>query len=213
MQQRSADRDFAAYNEAQDGRTVRPLAVRAAQLVLEEPGRSLRTAPDDRLVAVELGSGAGIEARHLADSGFRVHTFDADVSVEAGMARMARTLDITHTTTDLAVPFPIPPADLVLSCATLSFVPRAAFPQLWGAVRSALRPHGVLAVDLFGDRDDWAGTDGTFLTRADLEELLTGLEVLALDEEEHDGRSFAGPKHWHTYRLIVREPRDIAGTV
>lgn len=38
MQQRSADRDFAAYNEAQDGRAVRPLAVRAAQLVLEEPG-------------------------------------------------------------------------------------------------------------------------------------------------------------------------------
>ena len=81
MQQRSADRDFAAYNEAQEGRPVRPLAVRAAQLVLEEPGRSLRTTPEDRLVAVELGSGAGIEARHLADSGFRVHTFDADVKI------------------------------------------------------------------------------------------------------------------------------------
>lgn len=93
---------------------MRPRAVRAAQLVLEESGRSPRTTPDDRLVAVELGSGAGIEARHLAVSGFRVRTFDADVSVEAGMARMARTLDITHTTTDLAVPFPIPPADLVL---------------------------------------------------------------------------------------------------
>jgi SAM-dependent methyltransferase len=213
MQQRSADRDFAAYNEAQSGRPVRPLAVRAAQLVLETPGRSPATTPGAKPVAVELGSGAGIEARHLAGSGFRVHTYDADASVEAGMARMARTLDITHTTTDLAVPFPIPPADLLLSCATLSFVPRAAFPQLWRAVRSALRPHGVLAVDLFGDRDDWAGTDGTFLTQAELEELLTGLEVLSLEEEERDGRSFAGPKHWHTYRLIAREPRHTAGSV
>lgn len=213
MQQRSADRDFAAYNEAQDGRPVRPLAVRAAQFVLETADCSPGTAGGDRPVAVELGSGAGIEARHLAEIGFRVHTVDADTSVEERMARMARTLDITHTTRDLAVPFPIPPADLLLSCATMSFVPREAFPQLWRAVRSALRPYGVLAVDLFGNRDDWAGTDGTFLSRAELEDLITGLELLALDEEEHDGRSFAGSKHWHVYRLIAREPRCTPGMV
>ena len=73
-------------------------------------------------------------------------------------------------------------------------------------MRAALRPGGVLAVDLFGERDDWAGTEGTYLARAEVDSLLEGLEVLDLSEEERDGRSFAGPKHWHTFRILARRP-------
>ena len=88
MQQRSADRDFAAYNEAQEGRPVRPLAMRAAQLVLEERGRSLRTTPDDRLVAVELVEpsrrpvGLGRIAAARAVEARDVLERDEDVTVE-----------------------------------------------------------------------------------------------------------------------------------
>ncbi|WP_245850962.1 class I SAM-dependent methyltransferase [Brachybacterium vulturis] len=172
---------------------MRPLARRALALVREGSGG-----------AVELGSGAGIEARFLAENGVSVHTYDGDRSVAPAMADLARTLPITHTTADLSTLRSLPAADLVLSCATLSFVPRTAFRALWGVVRSALRPGGVLAVDLFGDRDDWAGTEGTFLRRDEVEDLLDGLEVLELVEEERDGRSFSGPKHWHTFRVLAR---------
>lgn len=61
-------------------------------------------------------------------------------------------------------------------------------------------------MDLFGERDDWAGTDGTYLSREEAEALLDGLEVIELVEEEHDGRSFSGPKHWHPYRVLARRP-------
>lgn len=93
----------------------------------------------------------------------------------------------------------------MLSCAALPFVQRSAFERLWRTVLGCLRPGGVLAVDLFGDRDDWAGrTDGTYLSRSQVDELVTGLEVLELLEEERDGRAFSGPKHWHTYQIIAR---------
>ena len=105
---------------------------------------------------------------------------------------------------DLAQLRELPPTDLLLSCATLPFVPRPDFGALWSRMREALRPRGILAVDLFGDRDEWADTDGTYLSRADVEALLDGLEIVELTEEERDGRSFSGPKHWHTFRVIAR---------
>src|SRR5699024_12392967 len=71
-------------------------------------------------------------------------------------------------------------------------------------MREALRAQGVLAVDLFGEHDDWAGTDGTFLSRDEVGALLEGYEVLASTEKERDGRSFSGPKHWHTFRILAR---------
>jgi trans-aconitate methyltransferase len=100
----------------------------------------------------------------------------------------------------------LPAADLVLSCATLPFVRREAFAPLWALIRASLQPGGVLAADLFGERDDWAGSEGTYLARTEVDALLEGLEVVELAEEERDGRSFAGPKHWHTFQVIARRP-------
>ena len=36
--------------------------------------------------------------------------------------------------------------------------------------------------------------------------LVDGLELLALDEEDRDGDSFLGPKHWHVFDVIARQP-------
>lgn len=198
MQHQSTDRDFAAYNAAQQGRPVRPLARRAV--------RAAQTLSTPVPVAVELGCGVGIEAAHLAAAGFRVWTYDADPSAETPMQALAENYPIHHRTVRLEELTALPDADLILSCATLSFVPRAAFENLWHLMRASLRPGGVLAIDLFGERDDWAGTDGYHPSRHEVEALLANLEVIELGEREFDGRSFAGPKHWHTLQIIARHP-------
>lgn len=199
MQSSGADRDFAPYNAAQEGRDVRPLA-RAAVAAARPTGDAMGT----RRVAIDLGCGRGIEARHLAESGYTVHAYDVDPSVAPAMAELAAERPVQHETLDLASITALPAADLILSCATLPFVPRNHFDGLWQTMLEALRPGGVLAVDFFGDRDDWAGTDGTFLTRAEVEARLAGFDVLSLDERERDGASFRGPKHWHTYQVLAR---------
>ena len=38
--------------------------------------------------------------------------------------------------------------------------------------------------------------------RREVEELLNGLQILRLQETEHDGHAYSGPKHWH-----LRHPR------
>lgn len=202
MQQRSADRDFSSYNAAQAERPVRPLA-RAALAALRDRDGIGATAS---LTAIELGCGIGVEARFLAENGVRVHAYDADPSVAPALTALADELPVHPGIIDLAELTALPPADLVLSCATLSFVPQDAFDALWDLVTESLRPQGILAVDLFGDQDDWAGTEGTYLARHEVETLCAGLEVLELTEQRRDGRSFAGPKHWHTYQLLARRP-------
>lgn len=74
---------------------------------------------------------------------------------------------------------------------------------------AALRPGGVLAVHLFGDRDSWAAGQSavegmTFHRRDEVENLVAGLKVLHLEEREFDGPSGRGPKHWHRYDVIAR---------
>ena len=188
-------RDFAEYNAAQADRPVRPLARRA----VESAGRT----------AVELGCGIGVEAEFLARHGWLVETIDADPSVAGPLAALAAhpsRLPIRHRTASLDEPIELPPAGLILSCATLPFVRRDRFESLWSRIRASLRPGGILAVDLFGVRDDWATGDGTFHDREQVIALHEGLEILSLEESERDGMSFGGPKHWHTFLVISRRP-------
>lgn len=181
------------YNAAQRTRAVRPLARTAAELAGPASGRT----------AVELGCGIGREATFLADLGWQVRTFDADPSVSAHLTGRG----IHHVEARLEDLDDLPDCGLLLACAALPFVPRDRFPRLWDACLRALQPGGVLAVDLFGDRDGWAHGVGTFLARHEVRSLVAELEVVELHEEEVDSMAFSGPKHWHTYRLLAQKPQ------
>lgn len=199
MQHSSAERDFSEYNAAQAERSVRPLAVAAVGAVGQAGG-------DTRRTAIDLGCGLGIEARFLAENGYEVHAYDVDPSVVPALEMLAAELPVHPRVSDLAEISDLPGADLVLACASLPFLPGDSFDGLWSTLVTALRPRGILAVDLFGVHDDWATPEGTYLSRAEVERLLEGFEVIELTEEQRDGRSFSGPKHWHTFRVLARCP-------
>jgi hypothetical protein len=66
-------------------------------------------------------------------------------------------------------------------------------------------------VNLFGDRDAWAGEAGmTFLTGESARLLFAGLEICSWHEEDEDGPAFSGPKHWHVYDVLARAPRHVS---
>jgi hypothetical protein len=101
----------------------------------------------------------------------------------------------------------LPATDLVFASFSLPFCPPAAFPGLWRGIRSALRPGGRFAGELFGDRDTWASDPTmTFHTEDAARALFHGLEVESFVEEDEDGEAFDGPKHWHVFHVIARRP-------
>ncbi len=73
--------------------------------------------------------------------------------------------------------------------------------------RGALRPGGVLACQLFGPNDDAFGDpEMTFHSADEVRGLVAGLEVVQWTEEDADGGSFTGPRHWHVFHVVVRRP-------
>jgi SAM-dependent methyltransferase len=111
-------------------------------IALLEPVRA-----HDGLV-VELGCGSGLLTRHLLDAGHRVLATDASPA----MLELARELaPDAEEIRELVLPDdPIPPADAIVSVGhALSYLPdEAAVDRALVAIARALRPEGVLAIDL-----------------------------------------------------------------
>ena len=184
-----------SYNEAQLTRAVRPLAA----LLLEHAGDG------NGRHAIDLGCGSGVETRALVAAGWRVTAIDSDPSMPARLADLASSGEVITVVSDIR-DARLPEAVLVHSSLTLPFVPATDFAPVWERIRHSLLPGGWLAVDLFGTRDDWSGTpDLNFHPRAGVDQLLAGLDVVEIVEEERDGPAFrAASKHWHVFHVLAR---------
>ena len=100
-----------------------------------------------------------------------------------------------------------PHAHLIHAGFSLPFCPPSRFPALWEQIRLALVPGAIFAGQLFGTRDSWAADPGmTFQDRSEVTRLLDGLEILELHGTERDGEAYSGPKHWHAYDILARQP-------
>ena len=157
--------------------------------------------------AVDLGCGNGVESLAIARAGWRVLAIDGDAPacehLRAQAAEAAPgSLEVRRL--DFATLPELPAAHLVYSGSALPFSAES-FPHVWSRMRAALRPGGVLGVDLFGPKDSWAGSAHVkTLGEAEIRELLAGMELVELVERDEDGASLRGPKHWHVFSLIAR---------
>ncbi|WP_201776205.1 class I SAM-dependent methyltransferase [Streptacidiphilus melanogenes] len=159
-------------------------------------------------LAVDLGAGAGRETAALLDAGWRVLALDgapgAHLRIEAAV-RPARRDRLTVVEQSFAALDRLPDAGLIYAGYALPFQRREVFARTWSLIRDALRPGAILAVNLFGPRDTWAGDpELTTHSAAEARALLDGLEVLAVREEEREGNAVSGPKHWHVLDLLAR---------
>jgi SAM-dependent methyltransferase len=193
--------DWASYYRHSTGREPRPLFTKGMILAGEtgiQPGQ-----------AIEIGFGDGTESLALLRAGWRVIAVDPTPQAADYLREL-----VPHEATDrleiLTAPaqaLDLPPFDLLYAGYALSFLEQGDFRRFWTGVRSVLRPGGIVIVNVFGIRDTWAGDAYmTFVDRDTVDRMVTGLEVLALDEEDADGDSFVGRKHWHVFDIVARRP-------
>ncbi|MDN4644241.1 class I SAM-dependent methyltransferase [Arthrobacter sp. PsM3] len=190
---------WADYNAAQADRPVRPLCIEAMSFAGQGNGRR----------AIDLGCGAGKETLALLRDGWRVHAVDSLLDTRE------RLLGIVPTDADgrLSIevrPFQelrdLPAADLIFAGYSLPFIRPAEFGRFWWMMLGALRREGVVAVNLFGDRDSWADVpEWNFHTEVEARRLFDGLQIQTFEVYDAEGLSFRGPKHWHIYDVIARQ--------
>ena len=162
--------------------------------------------------AVDLGCGAGRDARELLRAGWRVLAIDRETSglavlTEKTPAEMRNRL--TTKPADLAT-VEIPRADLVNASLCLPFLPQAAFWSAWRRMLSAVSVGGRVGAMVFGNRDESAGEPGmTFVEpEAFRQTLEPDFQVEHwVDLEEDTKLALGDPHHSHRVDVVARRIR------
>jgi SAM-dependent methyltransferase len=193
--------DWVAYYRRTLGREPRPLFTKGIGFM-----RSEGVAPGQ---AVEVGFGDGTETLALLEAGWRV--LAVDVTPQAEEVLLSRTpadrLDHLEIRIGPAQDAALPPVDLLYAGYALSFLAPDHFQRFWARMRASLRPGGFVIVNVFGVQDTWAGDESmTFVDGDAVTRMLAGLDVLDLVEVDADGDSASGPKHWHVFDIVARQP-------
>jgi trans-aconitate methyltransferase len=188
------------YNAAQAARSVRPICLDA--MALAGPGNGRQ--------AIDLGCGAGKETLALLNHGWQVHAVDSLPDTRGRMLAMVPAGLEGQLSVEVC-PFEdlrhLPQADLILASYSLPFIHPERFGRVWRMLRGSLGRGGVIAVNLFGERDSWADIPAwNFHTEAEARALFRGLEICKFEVYDDDGQSFRGPKHWHIFDVIARRP-------
>lgn len=158
--------------------------------------------------AVDLGCGAGRDARELLRAGWRVLAIDREVgAIETLQAATPPQLRLALETrvTDLAT-VDVPACDLVNASLCLPFLASGSFWRTWERVLAAVSIGGRVAAMLFGDRDGSA-SDPTMtcpppqMVRASL----ASFEIEHwVDREEESQTALGEPHHFHLVELVAR---------
>ena len=163
--------------------------------------------PAEPPLAVDLGCGAGRDARELLRRGWRV------IAVDKTPAGLERLRDLTPPdqqerletrVADLAE-YEIPACDLVNANLILPFLPNDAYAATWGRIRDALGPGGRVSAMVFGDRDGFADDpDMTCPSPDQIRGFLDGLSIEHwVDEEEDKETALGEPHHFHLIEIVA----------
>lgn len=162
----------------------------------------------DRL-AVDLGCGAGRDARELLRAGWRVLAVDREpaalqtLTSAAGPMLGARLETRVADLADVA----IPTCDLVNASLCLPFLAPDAYAATWRRIVAALEPESRFAGMLFGDRDKSAA-DANMTCRPpdEIRVDFGGFEIEYWNVKEEDSKTALGePRHLHLIEVVARK--------
>ena len=158
--------------------------------------------------AVDLGCGAGRDARELLRAGWRVLAVDREPSaievLEAAAPPELRP-SLETRVAELAT-FDLPACDLVNASLCLPFLAPDAFWPTWRRVLDALPVGGRVAAMLFGDMDASASDPTMTCVPPDrIRDSLTGFDLEHWSVTEEDRPTALGEMHhFHLIELVAR---------
>lgn len=189
--------DWNTYYKVHASRKPREQVVRAVALCTEKEQ------------ALDLGAGTLVESAFLIESGFKKVTA-VDSSTQS--ADFAKSFDPNKFKLEVCsyqdFKFPENNYDIVNAQYALPFYGKDNFNKFIEQIKSSLKTDGIFVGQFFGVNDGWNKSDSklVFQTKEEVLNLLDGLTVLDLKEEERDGQTASGEnKHWHVFHFITKK--------
>lgn len=158
--------------------------------------------------AIDLGCGDGTESALLLERGWNVLAIDGEPAAIQHLLLKVPEEKRALLRTQVAKfeDVSLPPADLIHASFSLPFCPPADFNVFWSKIVNAIKPVGRFAGQFFGVRDSWANEhDMTFHTEDQVHAMFEDFEMESFHEQDEDGTSASGPKHWHFFTVIARK--------
>lgn len=162
-------------------------------------------------IALDVGCGPGRDAKFLLQQGWQVDGLDGNesalnIAVE-NCIRSAGFKPLQASFEDIS--FRPKSYDLITASYSLPFCHPKHFSGFWKNLVESLKSGSYLSCDFFGPNDEWntpQRTNMTFLSRAQVEKMIPGFEILNLDEKEEEAPTALGPlKHWHILSCNFRK--------
>lgn len=158
--------------------------------------------------AVDLDCGEGRDTVELLKRNWRVLSIDSHADSFKHLLQHPQLTSPENLTIQL-IPFQQATwgrVELVNASFCLPFCPPEDFGELWSRIVDSLSVGGRFAGQFFGDRDSWATIPGrSHHTLEQVKALLTPFDLDFWQEEEADGATLTGAKHWHIFHVVGRK--------
>lgn len=158
-------------------------------------------------IAIDLGCGAGRDARYLLEKGFTVKAVDKDPIAKKYLDLLPHQERVGFTCADFG-DFTYSHYDLINAHYALPFIEKASFDSVMKKIVGSINVGGMFVGQLFGPNDEWNTPESTmyFCKRADVNKLFKNFKVLEIKEVDEEGTTANGSsKHWHVFNIIAQK--------
>ncbi len=164
-------------------------------------------------IALDIGCGRGRDSLYFAQNGWKTIAIDVETElIEEEKAKLPieiqKNLEIKNLN---FLDSEFSKADLVNASFNIPFCLPNEFDKVWNKIVSSLNQNGRLSVILFGEKDDWYGSETkTFANKETIDYLFKDMKIEYFNDKEYDGKAMGLDgkpvnKHWHIYEIVARK--------
>jgi len=169
---------------------------------------AIKKIKSSKRLALDLGCGAGIDAKYLAENGFQVEAIDSNQDSANQTKEFCKDLSVVVIQGDI-VDYVIKPNNyqLIISWNTLPFLNKADAKRVLYNIQKGLTKKGIFVFGLFGVEDDWAKNHPkmSFWIIEELQKLLSDMKFIKILEIKDKKPCAAGKaKFWHQIQGIAQ---------
>lgn len=154
-------------------------------------------------IAIDLGTGAGNDARYLVEKGFKVICIDKEEkSKEIIMSQNNENLNFELQEFEN---LKLNKADLINSCFSLHFCNPDKFEKMMTEITSSINKKGFFVGNFLGQEDEWNGNkQETFLDKEEILNYFKNFKIMYFAEKKYTKNTVLGKtKNWHVFEIIA----------
>ncbi|MFA5297335.1 MAG: class I SAM-dependent methyltransferase [Lutibacter sp.] len=159
-------------------------------------------------LALDLGCGAGVDAKYLAENGFKVIAVDNNIDAINKTKKVCEGLDVEVIESNITN-FKIEPEkySLIIAWNTLPFLKKEETKQILKNIKKGLKKDGLFVFYILGEKDGWSNKKNmSFWNLDEFEKFMKGAQFVELYEKRKQEPAATGQsKFWNSIRGVIKK--------